>query len=144
MRSIWIFIFLSGISKQSFATDTLKCPGGYFDSTLSMNVYDFAEVEPSYPGGFSEMVTFINQNLVYPESARNVCGSSKVFVEFVVSAEGKILNLEVVKSEGKFFMEEMETEVLRVLALMPDWIPGICNGNKVAVKYRIPVKVEID
>jgi protein TonB len=49
-------------------------------------------------------------------------------------------DLRIVKSLHPLF----DKEALRVLSLMPNWIPGKQNGESVKVKYTIPIAFRLE
>ena len=40
--------------------------------------------------------------------------------------------------------EEINEEVIRVLKLMPDWLPGMQEGNAIAVRYALPFSLILE
>lgn len=50
--------------------------------------------EPEYPGGVNGLMSFLAQNLVYPESAMKNNIQGKVVVKFVVTRDGNVANVE--------------------------------------------------
>lgn len=93
------------------------------------------EVEPSFPGGINALRTFLQRNLVNPRDLEDGEQVS-VQVRFVVGYDGKLQRFETVKDGGS----EFNSEVIRVLKKMPQWISGKSNGKNVSVFYTIPVK----
>lgn len=92
---------------------------------------------PSFPGGEGEMVKFLTHNLKYPsyESAAHIQG--KCFLSFVIEKDGSITNIKVLKGipNGNGCSEE----AIRVVKLMPKWIPGKNKGEIVRVQFNLPV-----
>ena len=62
-------------------------------------IYQVCEIAPEYPGGLAELMRWLRMNVRYPKVARDINGQGKVFVRFVVMADGSISNAEVVKSD---------------------------------------------
>ena len=62
-------------------------------------IYQVCEIAPEYPGGLAELMRWLRMNVKYPKAARDINGQGKVFVRFVVMADGSISNAEVVKSD---------------------------------------------
>ncbi|MBC8110012.1 MAG: energy transducer TonB [Verrucomicrobia bacterium] len=92
---------------------------------------------PSFPGGMKVCTKFIERNLTYPKNSNLISG--KVWVSFVVLETGKISAIKVVKGIGKAFDEE----AIKVMKLMPDWIPGKQGGKPVKVRYTLPVNFSV-
>ncbi len=96
---------------------------------------DNPEIEPSYPGGIDALRIFLQRNLINP---RDLEEGEQVSVQlkFIVGYDGKLQRFETIKDGG----EEFNSEVIRVLKKMPQWIAGKSNGRNVSVYYTIPVK----
>lgn len=94
----------------------------------------FAEQMPQFPGGTSALLSFISENIRYPEIARKVSIEGKVYVQFVVEKDGSLSHMEVIKSIGG----GCDEEALRVCRLMVNWLPGMQNGKAVRVRMVIP------
>ncbi len=94
-----------------------------------------AEVMPAFPGGMDALRKFLERNLVTPEGIQQGDLVS-VKVTFVVGYDGGLKGFEVTENGG----EEFNQEVIRVLKMMPRWIPGKTNGEAISVYYTIPVK----
>ncbi len=114
------------------------------------DVYDVAEVMPIYNGcepsitdtvdcTFRKMITHIQTNLTYPDSARVVGAQGPVVVQFVVDASGKVTHPKIVKGLG-FGLDE---EAMRIISLMPNWKPGLVGGKPVAVRMTVPILFQI-
>ena len=105
------------------------------------SVYDLQSLdsEPEYPGGVSGLMSFLGQNLVYPESAVQNNIQGKVLVKFVVTKEGNVANVEVIQSVDP----ALDAEAVRVVSLMKGFTPGILNGEKVNVWYVLPVNYKL-
>ncbi len=93
------------------------------------------EVEPSYPGGINALRTFLQRNLTNPRELEEGEQVS-VQIKFIVGYDGKLQRFETVRDGG----EEFNSEVIRVLKKMPQWIAGKSNGKNVSVYFTIPVK----
>jgi protein TonB len=99
------------------------------ESSETDKVFTFVEEMPSFPGGENEMLSFIHSKIKYPDVARENNIYGKVYIKFMVDKEGHIVNPEILRGIGG----GCDEEAMRVLNLMPDWIPGKQNGKKVKV-----------
>ncbi len=112
-------------------------------------VYDIVEDMPKYAGcaeasadadcTFSKVMAHINANLKYPQEAIDKKIEGQTVVEFVVDTDGKVTNAKMASGLGS----GCDEEVLRVVALMPTWIPGTVDGTPVKVKMNIPVMFQL-
>ena len=101
----------------------------------TINVYDCVEQMPSFPGGSQKLKEFIEENLRYPKELEETCVQGRVIVRFIVERNGKLSNVKVVKSVHPV----LDKEALRIVKLLPRWIPGRQNGITVRVKCYIPI-----
>jgi TonB family protein len=90
--------------------------------------------------GDKKMLEFIYQNLRYPAQARENGVEGIVVVSFIVEKNGKITEPKIVREIGGGCGDE----VLRVVNLMPAWIPGKQNGEVVRVQFNLPVRFKLD
>lgn len=101
--------------------------------------YDELDVKPSYPGGEIEMLTFIGKHVKYPNTAYESGIQGRVFVSFIVEADGAISNVEVVRGIGG----GCDEEAVRVVKSMPQWLPGEYQRKPVRVRLLIPISFMI-
>lgn len=95
---------------------------------------------PRYVYGEEGLAEFIAHNIRYPKEARQQGIEGRILCSFIVSKDGSISNIEVV--EG--LHPQLDNEAIRVLGLMPRWIPGENGGEKVNVKCLLPIDFTID
>ena len=97
------------------------------------------EPEPAYPGGNQALVTLIMQNLRYPKECFEEDIQGKVMVKFKVKKNGRIADAEVTSSPHRL----MSDEALRIVGLMPDWIPAEKDGKKVESEVVLPISFRL-
>lgn len=93
------------------------------------------EQMPRYTGGEQAMHKFIADNMKYPVEAVKNGIQGRVTVRFVVGKEGKISDVTVVRGIDP----TCDKEAVRVVNLMPDWVPGKQNGQAVPVYFTLPI-----
>lgn len=93
------------------------------------------EEKPVFPGGEVAMFKFLNNNIRYPEKARELSLSGKVFVQFVISPQGKVTQVQLARGVD----ELLDNEAIRVVKQMPDWTPGLQRKIPVSVTMIIPI-----
>ncbi|MES2730743.1 MAG: TonB family protein [Bacteroidota bacterium] len=103
------------------------------------SVYTIVEQMPEFPGGAAELMKYLSKKMKYPAIAQRMGVEGTVFVNFIVSKEGKIDEVNIVKGISK----ECDEEASRVIKAMPDWKPGKQNGRSVAVRYTLPVRFKM-
>jgi protein TonB len=104
-------------------------------SQIQEEVYTNVEQMPEYPGGDSELRNFIGKSVKYPPEAAKKGIKGKVFVSFVVSKDGSIIDVKILRGVDPL----LDAEALRVVNAMPKWSPGKDKGKIVAVQYTIPI-----
>ena len=102
-------------------------------------IVDYVEQMPYYPGGDSEMMSFLYKNLTYPVIDLELGTQGTVIVRFVVEKDGSIGTVDVLRP----LSSNCDKEAIRVIKKMPNWIPGKQNGVAVRVYYTIPVRFRI-
>ena len=102
-------------------------------------VFTAVDKLPEYPGGMNAMMTFLMQNVRYPENAMKNNIQGRVIVKFVVGKDGKIGDVSVVRGVDP----EIDAEAVRAVKSMPAWIPGENNGTPVATYYHLPVAFKL-
>ena len=71
----------------------------------------------------------------YPPIAAENGVQGRVIVQFVVEKDGSVTDVHVARSVDP----SLDKEAVRVVKVMPKWIPGKQNGSAVRVKYTVPV-----
>ena len=84
--------------------------------------------------------TYLQENLHYPDIARENNITGRVVVKFVVNEDGSASDPKVVRSVGGGCDEEAQ----RFIAAMPNWKPGIQNGKPVKVYYTQPITFNLE
>lgn len=98
-------------------------------------VHEHVEVMPQFPGGNVELMRYLGTNIKYPTIAAENGIQGRVVLKFVVSKDGSISNIQIVRSLDP----SCDKEAIRVVKGMPKWIPGMQNGHPVAVYFTLPV-----
>ncbi len=95
---------------------------------------------PEFPGGMSALFDYLSFNTHYPKQAYRKGIEGRVVCQFVVAIDGKISNVEVVRSSGD---KSLDREAVRVIRSMPKWKPAMYQGKPVSVKYTVPVNFKL-
>ena len=101
--------------------------------------YDSVEKMPEFPGGMSEMMRFVSDNIRYPKDAMEAKKEGRALVEFVIETDGSISDVSVVKE----VYPSIDAEAIRVVKSMPKWKAGQQRGKPVRVKYTVPVSFRL-
>jgi len=124
-KGLLLIVALFAITLQGMAQSATT------NSSASEKVYDSAEQMPSFPGGATAMMSWLSQNVRYP----NTPVSGRVVVQFIVEKDGSISNTKVVRSVDP----ALDKEAVRAVSSMPNWNPGMKDGKPVRVKYTVPI-----
>lgn len=98
-----------------------------------------AEFMPEFKGGEAELMAYVGKNVHYPAMAIDIDLEGKVYVRFVVNKNGKISNVEIAKGIDPL----LDNAAMEVIRNMPDWTPGMQNGEKVNVSMVLPINFVI-
>ena len=101
-------------------------------------VIPFAAVEnkPGFNGGdANDCSKWVSENIQYPQDAIDSKIEGRVILQFTVSKEGDVKDVEVLRGVN----ELLDAEAVRVVSASPKWEAGSQNGVPVAVKYTFPV-----
>jgi len=102
--------------------------------------YDRYKTDPEFPGGKEELFYFLSQSVRYPEECRKRGIQGRVICSFVVAKDGKIEDVEVLRSGGHPLLN---SEAVRVIRSMPKWKSGTKRGTPVRTRYTIPVNFRL-
>ncbi|GAB3689335.1 M56 family metallopeptidase [Spirosoma flavus] len=103
-------------------------------------VFTVVEKQPEFPGGMKALGQYLAQNLRYPKEAREKRVQGRVFVRFIVSSDGKIRDVTILKGIGS----GCDEEAVRVVSQMPAWKPGRQQGKAVNVQYNLPINFSLE
>jgi protein TonB len=121
-------------------------------------VFKVVEQMPRFPGCENEplsdqerkqcaqqkLLEFIYDNVRYPETAKKNNISGMVVVKFVVDAEGRVVNPEIVRDIGG----GCGAEAVRVVKLMKEqnirWVSGKHRGRNVSVQFNLPIRFALE
>jgi protein TonB len=104
-------------------------------------IFTVVEEMPEFPGGAMEMMKYIQKNIQYPAMAREAGISGKCFLKFVVSGDGAISDVTILK--GVAGCGDCDKEAMRVVKSMPKWKAGKQNGRSVSVFFNLPINFTI-
>jgi TonB family protein len=103
--------------------------------------YQLVDIMPEFKGGIDSLMSFVRQNLKYPEWEKENKIEGKVFVSFIVDKNGKIKDPKILRSvQGS---KNFDKEVIRVITSMPDWTPGQQDGKYVDVQFNLPINFKL-
>lgn len=105
------------------------------DPPAKEEVFAYVQQAPSFPGGQDKMYAFLQKHKKYPQKEPDSGIEGRVFVGFIVKSDGSIENIEIKRS----LSPSHDAEAIRVIKMMPKWIPAKQNGRDVNCRYTLPV-----
>ncbi len=155
-HQFWIILLLiwmgntSNISAAIFYTQQIKISSDTLEPDLDDVIFVNPLEFPRFPGcedldisqnekkkcAEEKMNEFIYANLKIPEIAQQIRIEGMAVVSFIVDKEGNIVEPKILRDIGGGFGEEC----LRVVASMPQWIPGKQYGEPVRVQLNLPIR----
>jgi protein TonB len=88
-----------------------------------------------FPGGQQALADFLKKNLRFPEKAKAAGISGTVYVQFTVNADGSLSDIKVLRGMGY----GCDEEAIRLIKLMPGWVPAKQRGKAVKSTMNLPV-----
>ena len=97
--------------------------------------------EPRFKGGPDELLAFIKKNINYPEWEEKNNIQGVVYVGFTVDSNGKIIQPKILRSvKGS---KNFDREVIRIVMMIPDWIPAVDKNGNVVMQMVIPISFRL-
>lgn len=109
------------------------------EEVADAEVFMTVETMPQFPGGTKALMKYLSENMKYPPKAQQQGIQGRVFVNFVVDTDGKIINVTIMRGVHPL----LDKEAIRIVKTMPKWIPGTQRGKKVKVSYTLPINFVI-
>ena len=110
-------------------------PAALPDTTKSVS-FQLVETKPTFQGGSAaDFSKWVQENLKYPQTAKDAGVQGRVAAQFVVNTDGKIQDVKILRGVHP----DLDAEVVRVISSSPDWTPGYVKGEPVKVTYTFPV-----
>jgi TonB family protein len=131
MKTLLRIAFLSLVLGSSLAfTDTVQA---------QVTAVDTVDELPVPPKGMKGFTNYLLKNLKYPTAAREAGTQGMVVLTFVISTEGKVEAVEVLRGIGN----GCDEEAVRVITRSGTWSPGIKDGKAVATRMNFPVNFKL-
>jgi beta-lactamase regulating signal transducer with metallopeptidase domain len=163
-----IFVFSNSQSKNAFNPVVLSNSV----SGVQDKIYSKADVEPEFPGGKSELLKCIFNNVKYPDEAKNAGFGAKITVNFVVDEIGTVTNINATKIDAYYISKDASfinkkgnkenftitektkgqsekmialffDEAIRIVKSLQNFKPGLVDGNPVKVKMEVPITFKL-
>lgn len=125
------------LAEEENSSNTLPKETASRSISYKPKVYTRYEVDrqAQFPGGFSKMKDFIQENQQITPAAYADGTSGTVVVEFDVNADGSLDQYDVIETPGA----GLGVEAVRIFQIMPNWDPAKIGNQKVACRTQISV-----
>ena len=117
--------------KRGKTTQTRK------DTATDDKVYEVCEQMPIFEGGDAALLKYLRENLKYPDKTKDRGVQGRLVIGFIVEKDGSLTDVKVLRPVDI----DLDAEVLRVVKGMSKWIPGRHNGQRVRVRYLLPIHI---
>ena len=125
-------------TEGAVAIDGLDTGTGIVETVEPVTVPEevvIAQVMPVYTGGMEALMKFVKKHLRYSASARRQGIDGTVYVSFVVTGDGIVKKVNVLRG----IHVDLDEEAMRVISMLPGWIGGKQNGLPVNVRMVLPI-----
>jgi TonB family protein len=117
-------------------TLTLGIKTAYAQADCNTNEVD---VVAKFPFGSDSLMRFFDYHMRWVDGRAS--GKGYIVVTFIVKEDGKVSNAQI--KENHFF-NSFEKEAIRLVEIMPSWIPAVKDHRKVCSKVELPIKFELE
>jgi TonB family protein len=106
----------------------------------SNRIYNFADQVAYFQDNQKGLMTYIQKNMEYPQYAVDHNIKGKVYLKFVVEADGRVTEVKVIRGVSPC----LDREAVRVISEMPNWVPGKMEGKNVASYFQLPLNFSLE
>lgn len=124
------------IFEQFKAEQSSTCTGSNKNDIDVLSIDTLAE----FHGGNNALFKFISEHTVYPQAAVERGITGKVYVQFIIEADGSISCIKVVK--GADYL--LDREAFRCVKSLPKFIPARHNGVAVPILFSLPISFNLN
>lgn len=117
------------------------------DATTNPESYDSQEelfieheTSPEFPGGPAAMLSYIHDNLNYPQSAYDQDIEGRVVLKFLVRKTGEVDSVKIIKGKDP----ALDAEAIRLVSGFPRFMPATFDLVPVDRWLTLPIKFNKD
>ncbi len=103
--------------------------------TFSQTIVENPDISAEFPEGNQKLITFLSENINYPEEAKKQQVQGKVYVSFIVEIDGSVSNVKVLRGVNAY----LDREAVRVVSSFPNFNPATKDGKPVRTKMVLPI-----
>ena len=128
------------VNYDSFLTKMTKLNSSQKKHKLDKDddIWPHYETAPVFTGG-GKVTEWVASRLRYPVEALKDKIEGRVYIKFVIEADGSVTNVEIMRG----ITEALDTEAIRVVKTMPKWKPGKFKDKFVRCSYQMPINFRL-
>ena len=124
-------------NEEPYTTPEKRKDLNYFEEA-GEKIFEMVDVAPTPKGGLEALYRYMGQNMRYPSEAIRANQQGRVYVEFIVTKEGKVEGASVVKGVSP----SLDAAALRIIQEAGEnvgWEPGFKDGQAVHTRMVMPI-----
>jgi len=140
--ALFLFIILNQSlfsQEKKKEDDVVPINIGEVEEVGEEEIFTMVEEMPSFPGGEDSLYKYLGMNIRYPLAAKSNGIQGIVYVTFVISKNGSVKDVKLLRGIGG----GCDEEAIRVVQEMPNWNPGKQRGKNVNVQINMPIKFTV-
>lgn len=118
-----------------FHTLLFNCYGQSKDTLVITEIIDPLIEVPIFPGGPNQLYCFLDKNLNKGITAKSKSGMA--IAEYTIDMNGMARDAKIIKSLNP----AIDSELIRIIQIMPKWTPVRKEGKTSSMKMRLPLKI---
>ncbi|MFB6319571.1 energy transducer TonB [Saccharicrinis sp. FJH54] len=112
----------------------------YINNSVYAFELDKPDKLPEFPGGDKALADYLSRTLKYPSIAQENGIQGRVYVKFTVTRSGELIDVKVIRGADP----ALDMEAVRVIKLMPNWIPAEVNNVPIDLDFVFPINFILD
>jgi hypothetical protein len=161
----FVLALVCSVKNQGLAANVVQRPTTALVAVDTEVVYEKVDELPHYIGGEAAMMKFLAENIKYPADARENQVHGIIYLSFVIGSDGVIRDVfskkdivvidtvQIIDDAGKAIGKpkiitntntSCGKEGVRVIKLMPRWVPGKKDGKNVPCRFILPIKFKLE
>lgn len=124
------------VTDQDLITTDRPIVTSQVDNSIDDGIFWHYEQMPYFPAGETALRSFVADSLHYPQEALINKIEGKAWVNCTIDVDGAVTNARIARSTGNVLLD---AEALRVISILPNFIPGRFRGELCRVSYNFPV-----
>ena len=130
----------SETDKDSLYITCFQCDSLYNQICPDSVVFFINQEHPAqFPGDVKDLMLFLRNHIQYPTECKEKAIQGRVVVKFIIDETGKII-CPYIRGPLHPLLDE---EALRLIKLMPDWVPASSGGVPYKTCYTIPIRFKL-